>query len=130
MEINLTFIIQISNILICISLLKKFLVLPILENINNKKSLSDKIAESNSNELQLLEKIQIKTALELESFKKQAIFLIENKEPSQLQISNQSYDDLKTETSNCLSLSLESKETLHKNAKLCAEKLMEVINDC
>ncbi len=130
MEINLTFIIQISNILICISLLKKFLVFPILESIGNKRCLSEKIAESNLNELQLLEKIQIKTAQELELFKKQAVFLIESKELSQLRIGDQSYNDLKTETSNCLSLSLESKETLHKNAKLCAEKLMEVINDC
>ncbi len=130
MEINLTFIIQISNILICIVLLKKFLIFPILANLDNKKAISEKIAESNSTEIQLTEKIKIKSTQELDLFKQQALFLIEAKEPNLLQASDQFLNDFNAEKSNWPFVDAERKTIFQEKAKLTSKKLMEVINDC
>lgn len=129
MELNFTFIIQVSNVLFCVFFLKNFFVKPLLEKISNKKTILDQIAVAGQNDLSLLDKIRAKKIQDLKYFQEKALLLLEQKDKGQFFEIGKSSSCLKMDTLTTL-ISQEDKGTCQKEAKACSDKLMEVINDC
>lgn len=126
MEINLTFVIQIFNILISLLFTKKFLVKPVLHVIKAKINNLKVIVSSGIDEKELSEKVAHKRAHDLKKFIKQSEPLLKGSTPGSPKISNKEVKEKLKEEGHSLE-ALPSQEVSEKTADSYAKKILDVI---